>query len=66
MKRKAEKISKIQWTLSLVMFWTIIQTAIPKNNKVAKMTIMMRKSLVFHFINALQPVGGRKSKAYKA
>jgi hypothetical protein len=61
-KRKADKISKIQRTFPLVIFWTIIQTAVPKNIRTATRTMIIKKSLVFHFISAWQPVSGRKSK----
>lgn len=65
-KRKADKMSRIHRTLSLVTFWTIIQTAVPKNIRAAKMIRMMRRSLAFHFINAWQPFSGRKNKNFKS
>jgi hypothetical protein len=37
-KRKAEKISSIQRALSLVIFWRIIQKAVPKNIRAADRT----------------------------
>ena len=61
-KRKADKISKTQRTFPLVIFWTTIQTAVPKNIRTAKRTMIIKKSLIFHFISAWQPVSGRKSK----
>jgi len=65
-KRKADKISKTQRTFPLVIFWATIQTAVPKNIRTAKMIIRISRSWNFHFINAYQPVTGRKRKNFKS
>lgn len=50
-KRKADKISKAHRTFSLVIFWTIIQTAVPKNITAAKRSTMIGRSLALYFMS---------------
>ena len=62
-KRKADKMSRVQRTLSPETFRTIIPPAVPKNVRAAKMNMRIIRSSAFHFINACQPVSRGESRS---